>query len=54
MNSSFEKLREIKNIHGGKIVNAIEISPYHNVIVTSASGSNSLIIWNFEFLRIIA
>ncbi len=49
----YELKRTVKNLHHNKVVSLIEISVYHNLLVTSTQN-NVLYIWDYEFARLIA
>lgn len=51
-NASFESIREINNMYHGKGVNLLEISVFHNLLITTTS-SNILLIWDYEYLRLL-
>ena len=38
----------------GKEISVLSISVYHNLIVTCSSGSSCMLIWDYEFLRLVA
>lgn len=50
---AFEKLREVSNVMNGKEITLLEVSVYHNLIVTGNS-SPCLCFWSYEFGRLIA
>jgi len=52
-NVGFELKKSAKNLHYKKEVSLLEISPYHNLLA-SASSSNFLYIWDYEFLKLMA
>lgn len=50
---AFEKIREVSNVMHGKEITLLEVSVYHNLIVTG-NASPCLCLWNYEFGRLIA
>ena len=46
-------LREIKNVSNGKEIFLMELSVYHNLLITASLGEERLIIWNYEFGRLM-
>lgn len=48
----YEKLREVVNCHGKQQIVLMEVSFYHNLIVTSSNGP-TLLFWNHEFGKLI-
>ncbi|KAL4463948.1 hypothetical protein ABPG74_005885 [Tetrahymena malaccensis] len=48
-----EVKRLIKNAHYNKEVNQMEVSLFHNIIVTGSSG-RKVFIWDYEFVKLIA
>lgn len=51
-NSSFEPIREINNMYNGKGIHLLEISVFHNLLVTT-TNSNIILIWDYEYLRLL-
>ncbi|EAR85821.2 WD domain, G-beta repeat protein (macronuclear) [Tetrahymena thermophila SB210] len=51
--SGAEIKRIIKNAHYNKEVNQMEVSLFHNIIVTGSSG-RKVFIWDYEFVKLIA
>jgi WD40 repeat protein len=50
--SSFELIRELNNMYNGKGINLIEISVFHNLLVTT-TNSNVLMVWDYEYLKLL-
>ncbi|KAL4465065.1 hypothetical protein ABPG72_012248 [Tetrahymena utriculariae] len=48
-----QKYREVLNSHYGQEITLVEISVYHNIFIT-ASHDNTLLIWSYEFGRLMA
>lgn len=48
-----EKIREIKNTHMQKEIQLLEISVYHNLMITS-SYAPEILIWNYEFGKLVS
>ncbi|EAR87603.1 WD domain, G-beta repeat protein (macronuclear) [Tetrahymena thermophila SB210] len=48
-----QKYREVLNSHYGQEITLVEISVYHNIFLT-ASHDNTLLIWSYEFGRLMA
>ena len=46
-------LREIKNVANGKEIFLMEVSVYHNILITASIGDKRLLIWNYEFGRLM-
>lgn len=52
--AGLEKIREIKNLHHSQDITVIEISVYHNLVVTAPAQSTQVFVWSYEFLKLLA
>lgn len=51
--NGLHQIREIKNILNGKELTIMALSVYHNIIITSTLGDRSILIWHYEFFKLL-
>lgn len=50
----FKVLRRVDNCFNRKEISLMEVSVYHNILITGSSRNSTLYIWDYEYMRLIA